>query len=200
MEQRCLGFRILAEFVESIRAARLRLILLSLIPALGFVALFLLPGLLFLTFCETRSASWHPHLPDIDFRRSLIVADSQRCAHADTVFVPAVERVSADLFFMAVACSSARARFRRAIFCLRSRLNLDLSPFCADIMDSCRSAARRTVGHHETFEGETVAVSVLRGSLRGPLSEFPSMIGEETPPDLSIAKAQVAPWRIFEVK
>jgi hypothetical protein len=42
----------------------------------------------------------------------------------------------ADLRAFAVRSSSSWMRFRRAIFCLRSRLNLDLSPFRADMMNS----------------------------------------------------------------
>jgi hypothetical protein len=41
--------------------------------------------------------------------------------------------VSADLRAFAVRSSRSWMRFRRAIFCLRSRLNLDLSPFRADM-------------------------------------------------------------------
>ncbi|PYQ44315.1 MAG: hypothetical protein DMG99_04310 [Acidobacteria bacterium] len=38
--------------------------------------------------------------------------------------------------FLVAAASNSRVRFLRAMFCLRSRWNLDLSPFTADILDS----------------------------------------------------------------
>jgi hypothetical protein len=38
--------------------------------------------------------------------------------------------------FFVAAASNSRVRFLRAIFCLRSRWNLDLSPFTADMLDS----------------------------------------------------------------
>jgi len=43
---------------------------------------------------------------------------------------------SVDFDFLVAAASNSRVRFLRAIFCLRARWNLDLSPFTADILDS----------------------------------------------------------------
>ena len=56
--------------------------------------------------------------------------------HADTERGCARIVASADLRAFARCSSSSWARFRRAIFCLRSLLNLDLSPFRADIWNS----------------------------------------------------------------
>ena len=44
--------------------------------------------------------------------------------------------MSAELRAFTARCSSSCVRFRRAIFCFRSRLNLDLSPFRADMVNS----------------------------------------------------------------
>ena len=56
-----------------------------------------------------------------------------RGGHADIEGVCARIVASADLRGFAGRSSSSWVRFRRAIFCLRSLLNLDLSPFRADI-------------------------------------------------------------------
>jgi len=54
LEQGCLGFSILPEFIQTVGAARLGLFIqFSLTPALGFVALSLLPRLLFLALRES---------------------------------------------------------------------------------------------------------------------------------------------------
>ena len=57
----------------------------------------------------------------------------QRIVHAAADLGCARTVVSADLRAFAARSSNSRVCFRRAIFCLRSRLNLDLSPFRADI-------------------------------------------------------------------
>lgn len=57
----------------------------------------------------------------------------QRIVHADADLGCARTVVSADLRAFGALTSNSRVCFRRAIFCLRSRLNLDLSPFREDI-------------------------------------------------------------------
>jgi hypothetical protein len=65
LEHGSLGSSILAELIQIVGAAGLGFILFSLSSALGFIPLFLLPCLLFLTLRKCRSASWHPLSPSI---------------------------------------------------------------------------------------------------------------------------------------
>ena len=58
---------------------------------------------------------------------------SPRGGQADTERGCARIVASADLRAFAGRSSSSWVRFRRAIFCLRTLLNLDLSPFRADM-------------------------------------------------------------------
>jgi hypothetical protein len=53
LEQSGLGFSVLPEFIHQIHVARVGLILFSLTPALGFVALSLLPRVFFLSLRES---------------------------------------------------------------------------------------------------------------------------------------------------
>jgi hypothetical protein len=53
------------QFRQLVLSAWLRLILLALGAALGFVPLFLLPCLFLLALCKRRSASWHNLSPDV---------------------------------------------------------------------------------------------------------------------------------------
>jgi hypothetical protein len=67
-------------------------------------------------------------------------------AGGSVVFMPtpsvAARGMKFPLAWLTLLCAQlvSWARFRRVMFCLRWRLNLDLSPFRADIMISCDSA------------------------------------------------------------
>jgi hypothetical protein len=52
LEHGCLGRGVLPEFIHRLHAPGLGLVLFSLTPALGFIPLPLLPGVLFLTLGE----------------------------------------------------------------------------------------------------------------------------------------------------
>src|SRR6202007_773072 len=60
--------------------------------------------------------------------------------HADTERGCTRDEISPGLGAFAVCSITSWVRFRLAMFCLRCRLNLDLSPFREDIMISCYSA------------------------------------------------------------
>jgi hypothetical protein len=60
-----LGAGVFLQIIHVVNAA-FRLVLLALDAALGFVPLFLLAGLFFLTLGKCRSASWHTQSPNLD--------------------------------------------------------------------------------------------------------------------------------------
>jgi hypothetical protein len=51
-----------------------------------------------------------------------------------------------------ILASASRLRFRFAAFCLRTRLNLDLSPFTRDILRSCWIGYRNVMTAFEPIE------------------------------------------------
>ena len=61
---------------------------------------------------------------------------TRAAVHSCTAIGFAETGASVGFDFLFTAASNSRVRFLRAIFCLRSRWNLDLSPFTADILDS----------------------------------------------------------------
>jgi hypothetical protein len=122
------------------------------------------------------------------------------------------------LFSAAVGFSNLRFRFRRAIFCLRTRLNLDLSPFKADIDSplTLRQLVYDRSGKTRLSLWMPVGTAgELTDGVRSPIKMHAfeylrSVTGnmdcglwvddtKQTPLDLSIAKARIL-WRIFEVK
>lgn len=145
VKHRCLSLSIPPKFFEIMLCFRFWFFLFSLAPPLSFVSLFLLARLLLLAFGETRSTSWHTCPP---FVSSLFRCLSDRFFttrnisapvpwdHARVGPCPAGRAARAHFGVVAGLFSSSRLRFRRAIFCLRSRWNRDLSPLRADIMNS----------------------------------------------------------------
>lgn len=69
----------------------------------------------------------------------------------------------------AVSFSSLRFRMRRASFCLRMRLNLDLSPLARDIKNSCRS-----VSHNHKSAGTTRVARATNHDCQEPASSHRS--------------------------
>jgi hypothetical protein len=68
----------------------------------------------------------------------------------------------ADDGWLAARFSNAWFRLRRAIFCLRSRLNLDLSPFNADIMNSIHDLVALQAECHSLPNGVTTIGNFFR--------------------------------------
>jgi len=111
--------------------------------------------------------------------------------HSCTAIGFAESGVSVAVDFFVAAASNSRVRFLRAIFCLRSRWNLDLSPFTADILDSFErvsefhDAARQ--GRSQLREHHLRTLPARHGLQRALALAF---AGARYALDLSIAKAQ----------
>ncbi len=128
---------------------------------------------------------------------------NNRRVHAAVTFGFAADEVAAALTCGTRPAMSSRLRFRCAIFCLRFRLNLDLSPLIPDIFTSCFSCGESAESRYGHVPGPASARETGRSYVcRSTTAMAGSAFRDCTPcaPVIfSIAKAQSA-GSVFEVK